>query len=148
MTFREEFSSGRCREWARPLLRGSLLRGSQPEEGAARGACRYEVRASPGIEGIGIIDVLGGYPRAEDRDRKTHARRQVIICDEIADRDDAEAILQAHNSGICVAASAHIVRSAAMTEEPLRVFSAREFSERTTDFSRRTKAVLSPMLEE
>lgn len=80
---------------------------------------RYEL--SPGIEGIGIIDVLGGYPRAEGIEiAKRTLGAQVIICDEIADRDDAEAILQAHNSGICVAASAHASSAQPlMTEEPL-----------------------------
>ena len=67
---------------------------------------RHELGA--GIEGKGLIDVLDGYPRSKGIEiAKRTLSPQVIICDEIATADDAEAILEAAGSGIPVAASAH-----------------------------------------
>lgn len=57
---------------------------------------------------LGFADVLVSYPRIKGIE---HALRslspQVIICDEIGDKDDAEAILSATNSGVRFIASIH-----------------------------------------
>lgn len=67
---------------------------------------RHELGA--GIGGVGLIDVLDGYPRAKGIEiAKRTMSSQVIICDEIGGEKDAEAILEATSSGIPVIASAH-----------------------------------------
>ncbi len=57
---------------------------------------------------LGFSDVLVSYPRIKGIE---HALRslspQVIICDEIGDKDDANAILSAANSGVRFIASIH-----------------------------------------
>ncbi len=57
---------------------------------------------------LGFSDVLVSYPRIKGIE---HALRslspQVIICDEIGDKDDADAILSATNSGVRFIASIH-----------------------------------------
>lgn len=57
---------------------------------------------------LGFCDVLVSYPRIKGIE---HALRslspQVIICDEIGDKDDADAILSATNSGVRFIASIH-----------------------------------------
>lgn len=57
---------------------------------------------------LGFSDVLVSYPRIQGIE---HALRslspQVIICDEIGDKDDADAILSATNSGVRFIASIH-----------------------------------------
>lgn len=57
---------------------------------------------------LGFADVLVSYPRIKGIE---HALRslspQVIICDEIGDRDDADAILSATNSGVRFIATIH-----------------------------------------
>lgn len=57
---------------------------------------------------LGFSDVLVSYPRIKGIE---HALRslspQIIICDEIGDKDDADAILSATNSGVRFIASIH-----------------------------------------
>jgi len=57
---------------------------------------------------LGLSDVLVSYPRVKGIE---HALRsltpQVIICDEIGDKDDADAILSAVNSGVRFIATIH-----------------------------------------
>lgn len=67
---------------------------------------RHELGA--GISGLGLVDVLDGYPRAQGIEiAKRTLSPQVIICDEIGGADDAAAILEAAGSGVPVVASAH-----------------------------------------
>lgn len=56
----------------------------------------------------GLIDVLSGYPRALGIEIAVRSMNpQVIICDEIGERSEAEAIASAQNSGVPFVASAH-----------------------------------------
>lgn len=67
---------------------------------------RHELGAD--ISDCGLIDILDGYPRAKGIEiAKRTMSPQVIICDEIATTEDADAILDAAGSGIAIAASAH-----------------------------------------
>ena len=67
---------------------------------------RYELCA--GISGMDLCDVFSGYPRFEGIKSAVRTMSpEYIICDEIAGRDDAEALLSAYASGIAVCASAH-----------------------------------------
>ncbi len=55
-----------------------------------------------------ICDLLCGYPRAKAIETATRTLSpEVIICDEIGDIDEANAILSAQNSGVPLIASAH-----------------------------------------
>ena len=67
---------------------------------------RHEIGA--GIRGIGLVDILDGYPREKGMEiaRRTMSP-QVIICDEIATEEDVSAVLDAANCGIPVIASVH-----------------------------------------
>lgn len=54
------------------------------------------------------LDVLSGYPQAEGiRIATAFMSPQVIICDEIGDKSEAEAIAEAQNCGVPLVASAH-----------------------------------------
>ena len=54
------------------------------------------------------LDVLTGYPRALGIEIATRTMNaQLIICDEIGEREEAQAILSAQNSGVPFVASAH-----------------------------------------
>ena len=56
----------------------------------------------------GFIDVLAGYPRALGIEIAVRSMNpQVIICDEIGERSEAEAIASAENCGVPFIASAH-----------------------------------------
>ncbi len=66
---------------------------------------RHELGA--GING-GLIDILDGYPRAKGIEIAIRTMSpQIIICDEIANSEDAAAILDAAGCGIPIVASAH-----------------------------------------
>ena len=67
---------------------------------------RYELYA--GIEGEDMADVFSGYPRPEGMLSAVRTMSpEYIICDEIGDEGDTEAILRAHSAGVKVVASAH-----------------------------------------
>ena len=67
---------------------------------------RYELAA--GMDNPGTADVLLGYPRKEGMTAAVRTLSpQVILCDEIADSGDAEAVLAARASGVTVVATAH-----------------------------------------
>lgn len=72
-----------------------------------------------GIADAGLADVLTGYPRAKGIEiaRRTLAA-EIVVCDEIGNADDAEAILDAHRSGITVAASAHAASLGTLLASP------------------------------
>ena len=54
------------------------------------------------------LDLLSGYPKAEGiRIATAFMNPQVIICDEIGDGEEAEAIAEAQNSGVPLIASTH-----------------------------------------
>lgn len=60
-----------------------------------------------GVKG-GLIDILDGYPRSKGMEiAKRTMSPQIILCDEISETKDANAILDAAGSGIPVAASVH-----------------------------------------
>ena len=55
-----------------------------------------------------LIDLLDGYPKGEGIEQATRTLApELIICDEIGGMRDAQAILEAMNSGVPLAASAH-----------------------------------------
>lgn len=57
---------------------------------------------------LGFSDVLVSYPRIKGVEHSLRSLSpQVIICDEIGDKDDADAILSATNSGVRFIASIH-----------------------------------------
>ena len=70
---------------------------------------RHEIGA--GIRGIGLVDILDGYPRVKGMEiaRRTLSP-QIIICDEIATADDVSAVLDAASCGIPVVATVHAGR--------------------------------------
>ncbi len=54
------------------------------------------------------LDVLSGYPKAEGiRIATAFMNPQVVICDEIGDEEEAEAIAEAQNCGVPLIATAH-----------------------------------------
>ena len=67
---------------------------------------RHELGA--GINCNGHLDILEGYPRAKGIEiAKRTMSPQLIICDEIANSNDAIAILEAAGSGVPIVASVH-----------------------------------------
>jgi stage III sporulation protein AA len=67
---------------------------------------RYELSYSVGTGGL--IDILSGYPRALGIEIAVRCMNpQVIICDEIGEKNEAYAIASAKNSGVPFVASAH-----------------------------------------
>lgn len=61
-----------------------------------------------GGDGHASIDLLSGYPKAEGiRIATAFMNPQVIICDEIGDTEEANAIAEAQNSGVPLIASTH-----------------------------------------
>lgn len=60
------------------------------------------------VEKCPFIDIYSGYPKAEAIEAATRTMSpQAIICDEIGDYDEAEAILSAQNTGVPFIATAH-----------------------------------------
>lgn len=77
-------------------------------------------RAELAVDGAApLADVLSLYPRAKGIEiaRRTLSP-QIVICDEIAGDEDAEAILEAHRAGITVCASAHAASFESLTATP------------------------------
>lgn len=67
---------------------------------------RYELHT--GSDGDDMADIFLGYPRAPGMLSAVRTMSpEYIICDEIADAGDIEAILSAHSSGVSVVVSAH-----------------------------------------
>lgn len=76
------------------------------------------------------LDVLSGYPRGLGIDIATRTMSpQLIVCDEIGDVNEAEAIISAQNSGVPFVASAHgdNVHSLLMRTGIARLHNARVF---------------------
>lgn len=66
-----------------------------------------------------IIDLLEGYPKAEGIEQATRTLSpQLLICDEIGGKPEAEAILAAQNSGVPLVASAHADSLASLLRRP------------------------------
>ena len=113
--------------WSRPgcgkttALRELALRLSSGEYAyrCALVDTRYELGA--GVSGE-LLDIYRGYPRAAGMELAIRTMApQIVICDEIATAEDAEAILNCASSGAAVIASAH----AGSAEELLRRSSIR-----------------------
>jgi stage III sporulation protein AA len=65
------------------------------------------------------IDILSGYPRGEGIEIAARTLgAQVIICDEIGDTKEAEAIMNVHNCGVPLLASAHAARLEELMKKP------------------------------
>ncbi len=65
------------------------------------------------------VDVLEGYPRAKGIEIATRTLSpEVIICDEIGSKDEAEAILGALGAGVPLIASAHADSREALAKRP------------------------------
>ena len=68
--------------------------------------CRGELCGAP--VGCGMLDVLEGYPKALGIEIATRTLApEVLICDEIGDYEEANAILSVQSSGVPLIASAH-----------------------------------------
>ena len=91
------------------LLRG-VARSMASGEGAVR-VCVIDTRGelSPLLEGEALcVDVMTGYPRPLGIDIASRTMNaQLMICDEIGDTDEADAIISAQNCGVPLVASAH-----------------------------------------
>ncbi len=77
------------------------------------------------------LDVLSGYPRGLGIDIATRTMSpELIVCDEIGDVSEAEAIISAQNSGVPFIASAHgdSIESLLMRTAVARLHAARVFS--------------------
>ncbi len=67
---------------------------------------RYELCA--GVESTDLCDVFFGYPRSDGIESAVRTMSpEFIICDEISDRLDVEAVRYAASSGVCVCATTH-----------------------------------------
>lgn len=65
------------------------------------------------------IDILSGYPRGEGIEIAARTLgAQVIVCDEIGDSGEAEAIMRVHNCGIPLLASAHAASLDELLKKP------------------------------
>lgn len=62
-----------------------------------------------GLSGAGLcIDILSGYPKAAGIGIAARTLgAEVIVCDEIGGREDAEAVMSAHNCGVPLIATTH-----------------------------------------
>jgi len=91
------------------LLRGAAYRMSSGER--AIRVCVIDTRGELGysLEGSSLcIDVMIGYPRALGIDIAARTMNaQLMICDEIGDTAEADAIISAQNCGVPLLASAH-----------------------------------------
>ena len=83
------------------------------------------------LDGCGLcLDVLSGFPRAlgmEIAVRNLGAK--LLICDEIGNEQDANAILSAANCGVAILASAHASHARELLERPIlnRIIQSRVF---------------------
>ena len=114
------------------LLRAVCARMSGGER--ARRVCvidtRGELAASLFDERL-CLDVLSGYPRGLGIDIATRTMSpELIVCDEIGDEREADAIISAQNSGVPFVASAHSdsVENLLMRTAILRLHRSRVFS--------------------
>lgn len=65
---------------------------------------RYELEAEGGV----MADYYSGYPRGEGVVMAVRTMSpEYIVCDEISDDADADAVMYAHSAGVKIAASAH-----------------------------------------
>ena len=87
-------------------LASTLSRGASPRRVAI-----VDTRGEIYIRSVfedSLTDVLSGYPRAKGIEIATRTMSpEVIICDEIGSKEEAEAILSAQNSGVPLIATAH-----------------------------------------
>ncbi len=78
---------------------------------------RFEICG--GLGGELTIDALSGYPRAKGMETALRTLSpQLIICDEIANREDAEAIRESFGSGVPSVVSAHAGSLEELKEKP------------------------------
>lgn len=69
---------------------------------------RYEISGSAGKDGLGLSDVLAGYPKSDGIMQAIRSLSpQAIICDEIGDEDDCRAVSSGANAGVYLIASIH-----------------------------------------
>lgn len=91
------------------LLRGVALKMSMGD--APKRVCIVDTRGELGLSLEGkenSIDLLVGYPKEKGIEIATRTMNaELIVCDEIGDPRECEAILSAQNSGIPLIASAH-----------------------------------------
>jgi stage III sporulation protein AA len=66
-----------------------------------------ELMGAPELAGLSV-DVLSGYPKGLGISVATRTlAAELIVCDEIGDMEEAREIVQAHNCGVPLLASAH-----------------------------------------
>ena len=91
------------------LLRSVIRRLASGDD--ARRVCVVDTRGELGIylSGCGLtVDVLVGYPKCKGIEIATRAMNaELIVCDEIGDPAEADAIIAAQNCGVALVASAH-----------------------------------------
>lgn len=65
------------------------------------------------------LDILSGYPRSDGIEIAARTlNAQVIICDEVGDTGEAEAIMSVHNCGVPLLASAHASNLSELMKKP------------------------------
>lgn len=92
----------------------TLIRAAAARLASGREARRVAVVDSRGELACGLsgawlcLDLLSGYPKAQGIEIAARTLgAEVIVCDEIGGREDAEAVLSAHNCGVPLIATTH-----------------------------------------
>lgn len=102
------------------LLRGvaTLMAGGETPLRVAVVDTRGELEAGLDDPSL-LVDVLCGYPRGAGIAMAARTlSAQLIVCDEIGDLDEARAIVNAHNSGVPLVASAHAGNLGELLKKP------------------------------
>lgn len=113
------------------LLRAVAREASSPEYGLRTVVVDTREELSYGLEGEKLqLNVLVGYPRRLGIEIAVRCLgAQLIVCDEIGDEGDSEAILSAANCGVPLVASTHAMRIEELLLRPCiaRLHAARVF---------------------
>ncbi len=81
---------------------------------------RKEIAMAPGSRIYALCDVLSGYPKAEGIIQAIRALApEVIICDEVSDEKDMEAVEAGINAGVHMLCSVHAGSAAELVSRPV-----------------------------
>ncbi len=102
------------------VLRGAAVRLSSGPEPLRVAVVDTRGELAAGLDSKMLtLDILSGYPRGEGIEIAARTLgAQVIICDEIGDSAEAEAIMNAHNCGVPLLASAHAGNICELMKKP------------------------------